>query len=68
MHWWALILKEGKKLILGPFEDDVSAREKAEKMSPQFSLIELPTRDENKATRMIKAKHLSMEKLGHQNG
>ena len=65
MHWWTLIHKDGKKFILGPFENDVSARERAEKMSPHYSLHELPTRDENKATRMIKARSLNTENVSH---
>ncbi len=66
MWWWVLAQKEvGKRFILGPFEGEVSARNKAESLSYPYKLFELPTRSEGRATRMIKAELLKVDRMGH---
>lgn len=65
MWWWALLIMEGKRRLIGPFNDDVEARQKAQRFTNNFQLHEFPTVDENKATRMLKAKLESTERMSH---
>ena len=66
-YWWILAYKEGNPFIVGPYETDVEAHEQGKKAGVPYSLRELPTRDENRATRMVKAGWMSPEVVRHGN-
>ena len=65
MYWWIIAHKDGKKFIVGPYESDVDAHEAGKRTQGVYSVKELPTRDENRATRMIKAMWMSPDKVNH---
>lgn len=59
MYYWISATKEGRKILLGPYKTEDEATEKGmEKLDISFDVIPLPTSDESRATRMLKAKIL----------
>lgn len=64
-YWWAIIQRDGKTFVSGPYMSNAEAHQKGSKFGTVKALAELPTRDENKATRMIKHNLESTENLSH---
>lgn len=64
--WWILGESEGRFYLWGPYNSWDKANEMgSEKFDSDFDTMELPTRDEAKASRMVKAKRLGAgESLG----
>jgi len=64
-YWWAIIQKEGKTFVSGPYMSNAEAHQRGSQFGTVKALAELPTRDENRATRMIKHRLESTENLSH---
>lgn len=65
-YWWAVFKKDDKLHIMGPYREETMAHMECERMSPSaMKVISLPTRDENKATRMVKARLKRTENVSH---
>jgi hypothetical protein len=48
----------GKTALLGPFNTEFTADEKADELETDSKVIYLPTRDPSRASRMLKAKRV----------
>ena len=73
-YWWVWGESQGRRVALGPYNDEDEAREKGKILiGGYFDAVELPTRDIAKATQMLKARLLgethnmpySLEKVKH---
>jgi len=73
-YFWIIGLHEGKTILLGPYgSEDAATTVGIEKLEGDFSVIPLPTRNEARATRIIKARKLkegrslgsALEKISH---
>ena len=73
-YWWVWGESQGRRVALGPYNDEDEAREKGKILiGGYFDAVELPTRDITKATQMLKARLLgethnipySLERVRH---
>ena len=73
-YYWIVGLHEGKLVVIGPKLDEEEAdRIGMEKfLTGEYEVVSLPTRNEARATRMLKGKRLqsetltaALEKVGH---
>jgi len=56
LYWWIRGEHRGRRVILGPFLDEKSAYEAGyEQLSSDFTVLMLRTKDEAKASRLIRA-------------
>jgi len=74
-YHWVIGLSQGRAIILGPYKDEDAANTKGiERLEGDFEVIALPTRNESRATRMLKSKRLddgstlseALKRIGHQ--
>ena len=74
-YYWVVGLAEGRPVIFGPYRDEDTATNMGiEKVEGDFKVIPLPTRNESRATRMLKGKKLengstiseALERVSHQ--
>lgn len=64
LYYWVFGRFEGKPLLLGPYNTEDEAHEVGMlKIEGDYEVILLPTRDEARATRMLKARRLKDESL-----
>ena len=57
--WWIVGLHGGKPVLLGPkLTEEDAERIGMEKLEGDYKVVELPTKNESKATRLIKARRL----------
>ncbi len=63
-YWWAFMEIDGKPFIQGPYMSETKARWEAKNMTSEYRLYELPTRDDARASRMIKAKRAEVQQYG----
>ena len=53
--WWVHTMHEGRLVIFGPYTDEQSASEYGfQKFGSNFDAVWLPTKDTNRATKMLK--------------
>ena len=65
VYYWVVALHEGKILIIGPKSHEAEAEELGTEKFPtsEFEVVALPTRNEARATRMLKGKQLQNETI-----
>lgn len=62
MFWWVIYSNGSERWLLGPFDNDTDARQKGDEKKLPYTLHELPTKDESRATRMIRAKSVELDR------
>ena len=74
-YYWVVGLSQGRAIVLGPYKDEDAANSRGiERLEGDFEVIALPTRNESRATRMLKSKRLddgstlseALKRIGHQ--
>lgn len=59
MYWWILAQAGSRAVLRGPFEDAKTANQRGFELGMYFEILQLPTRNEAMAKKMIKEKRLS---------
>lgn len=64
-YWWCVSNKDGKAFLTGPYESEAEASTKGSKFGEIALLAELPTRNEDRATRIIKHRMTRTDNMNH---
>jgi len=65
-YYWAVIRKNGKSYLVGPAMTESRIRVEVRKHHPEkIQFLRLPTRDDSKATRMIRQANGNLNPISH---
>lgn len=64
-YWWAVIETEKGRTLAGAYLSEAEAQQKGSERGRIIALFELNTRDDAKASRIVKHQLESMENLNH---